>query len=298
MVSKIRKFALMVEITENIDGLRSLSQLFTQSNFNRIVRKGDLRTTNSRITKHLKNYKKETYFNVISKIYDHLQKNYRSEYFYKNALLNKIVLGKYSINTTTLLDEFKIGSSCADVVLLNGEINIYEIKTELDSLSKLEKQLNDYLKFANKVYVVSSSKHLVHLLREFKASDIGIIEYTKTNRLRKLKEANENSGRLDISTIFKTLRKPEYLEIINEVFGYIPEVPNTKIFRECLSLANEINPEQFQTLVLKQLKKRRLQSPEHLTSSVTPEEIRHICHTMDLKENEYNSLYLFLNKQI
>ncbi|MFS4830453.1 sce7726 family protein [Staphylococcus aureus] len=73
--------------------------------------------------------------NVIQKmksLYNYLKKSYRNEYFYKNTMLNKLLLGRHSVNTTTALSEMPIGKSIADFILLNGKGVVYEIKTELD----------------------------------------------------------------------------------------------------------------------------------------------------------------------
>ena len=42
---------------------------------------------------------------VISKAYEQLSKDYRNEYFYKNTLLNKILLGRHSMKTSAALRE-------------------------------------------------------------------------------------------------------------------------------------------------------------------------------------------------
>ena len=73
---------------------------------------------------------------LISEIYCELKNNYRNEYFYKNTLLNKLLLGVHSINTTTALTEVPIAKSKADFVLINGKAVVYEIKTELDNLER------------------------------------------------------------------------------------------------------------------------------------------------------------------
>ena len=156
----------MIEIKNNIESLRSLSQIFTPSNFKQIVRKKEYSFTNKRINKHISFQPPLKNKGLIEFIYQELHNNYKNEYLYKNALINKLLLGRYSLNTTTIINEFKIGNSIADFVLLNGEVRIFEIKTELDSLSKLSKQLLDYSRFADKVYVVTNSKFIDRLVLE------------------------------------------------------------------------------------------------------------------------------------
>ncbi len=288
----------MIEIKNDIESLRSLSQIFTPSNFKKIVRRKDYSYTNNRINKHISLQTPTTKKNLIEFVYQELQTNYKSEYLYKNALINKLLLGKYSLNTTTIINEFKIGSSIADFVLLNGEVRIFEIKTELDSLDKLSKQVSDYCQFANKVYVVTHSKFIDKLISEYRDSNIGIIEYTQQNTLKEIVEAKDNSTYFDHLTIFKTLRKPEYLDIINQYFGYLPDVPNTQIFKECVSLAKQIEVKEFQKVVFQKLKERKLKCPDLLKSEKTPYELKHICYSIDMNKNEYSELFDFLNQTI
>lgn len=288
----------MILLNKNTDELRSLSQIYTRSNFNRVIRKSDFKFTNARLYKHLKINSNFKYSDLLEKLYYYLQRTYRSEYFYKNTLINKLLLGTYSLNTTTVLNEFKIGASIADFVLLNGEARIYEIKTDLDSLDKLEKQIFDYSQFGNKVYIVASYSHIKKLSEIYADSPIGLIEFTQRDTLSTIKEADSYSGNFDHTCIFKTLRKQEYLDIIQEYYGAIPDVPNTLIFRECLKLVKQLDICQFQKMAYEKLKARKLKSPKLLLDSRTPYELKHICYTLDLSENEYDVLYKFLSKDL
>ncbi len=288
----------MIEIKNDIESLRSLSQIFTPSNFKKIVRRKEYLFTNNRINKHISFQTPINKQSLIEFVYQELHNNYKSEYLYKNALINKLLLGKYSLNTTTIINEFKIGNSIADFVLLNGEARVFEIKTELDSLDKLLKQVTDYCQFANKVYVVSNSKFINKLISEYADSNIGIIEYTQQNTLKEVVEAKDNASFFDHLTIFKTLRKQEYLEIVNHYFGYLPNVPNTQIFKECVALVKHIEIKEFQKLAFQKLKERKLKCPDLLKSEKTPYELKHICYSLDMNQNEYSELFEFLNQTI
>ncbi|NOU19552.1 MAG: sce7726 family protein [Bacteroidales bacterium] len=288
----------MIELKNDIESLRSLSQIFSPSNFKKVVREKDYSFVDKRFNKHLKT---NTIYNrgeLLEYLYKEMQDNYKSEYLYKNVLINKLLLGKYSLNTTTIINEFKIGNSIADFVLLNGEARIFEIKTEFDSLEKLKKQLSDYCQFANKVYIVSNHKFIAKLISEYNNSTIGIIEITQQNALKEIKIAQENVSTFNHLTIFKTLRKQEYLEIIYDLFGGIPDVPNTQIFKECLNLIRSIDVALFQKYAFQKLKERKLKCPNFLKSEQTPYELKHICYSLNMTENEYIELYSFLNQKI
>src|SRR5438128_2222499 len=80
---------------------------------------------------------KQTFGAIIDSCYAHLLTNYRHEYLYKAAILNDYVLKNYSLDDTILLNEFRVGNSKADAVLVNGTNKVFEIKTELDSPERL-----------------------------------------------------------------------------------------------------------------------------------------------------------------
>lgn len=287
----------MLRINNNIGSFRSLSQIFTPANFKRVVKTEDYNTIGLRLKTHLQNYETRNYSDLLEFAYKKLEIKYRSEYIYKNTLLNEKLLKTYGLQNTTVLNEFKISQSIADFVLLNGEVKIFEIKTDLDSFEKLSKQISDYQKFANKVYIVVSAKNSTKLLEIYTDSPIGIVQYSG-KKLKTIKEADNNTAGFDYSTIFKTLRKQEYIEIIHDHFGYIPNVPNTQIFKECFELGKHIEIIEFQKLVYKKIKQRKLKCPEILDSEQIPSELKHICYTLNFSLNEYDKLFKFLNTTI
>ena len=84
----------------------------------------------------------------------------RHEYIYKAALTHKILLGKHSLQTASMLNEFRVGQCKADLVILNGTSTVYEVKSERDSLSRLERQVAAYATVFAQVYVIAAEKHV------------------------------------------------------------------------------------------------------------------------------------------
>jgi hypothetical protein len=286
-----------MEIVTDISKIRSLSQIISPSNFKKIVREDDCYSTFYKIKKYTTVTDTTTNLDTINVIYNSLLKNYKNEYVYKNILTNKLLLKKYSLKNTIALNEFNIGKSIADFVLLNGEARIYEIKTELDNLEKLDTQVLDYCKFGDKVYIVTSSKHVNKLIELYDNSTIGIIELTSRNALKTIKEATSNEATFSYEILFKTLRKQEYLDIIEEYFNFVPEVSNTRIFKECLALAKKIEISLFQKLVVNKLKSRNISNPKKIQEKAIPESLKHICYSLDFSKIEYEKLDAFLNQK-
>ena len=285
----------MKQSVNNIETLRQWSRLFSPPVFKKIVAKNDSTYFVDNIEPRLKNSSKETSnLTLIKSFYKTLEKKYRCEYIYKNTLFNAI-LKEHGLKSTLTLNEFKIGKSIADLVLLNGAAKVYEIKTELDSLDKLDKQISDYLKFADKIYIVTDDTHAAQLQTAYSDSSIGIVLLNQKNKLETIKEAESDTSNFDFDILFKVLRKQEYLDLTMSNFNYIPDVPNTKIFRCCYALLRDVDILEFQKQVVAKLKERTIQNPKKLMSRKTPKELKYICNSLDLNDLEYEVLYEFLN---
>ena len=261
--------------------------------FKKIVREDDFALFQKQTEKYFSTSSYDTNLDIIKSLYKSLQKEYRCEYVYKNNLVLKLIR-EHSLKTTLIFNELKIGASKADLVMLNGAIRVFEIKTELDDFSKLSKQLDDYRKFADGVTIVTDEKNAEKLKMEYANTNIGIIVLDAKNKLQTIKEAVCDTSFFDFDTIFKILRKQEYLDLVAINFGFIPDVPNTQVFRTCYELLTSIDIVDFQKQVLNKLKERKLQKPDLLKSSNTPKELKHICNSLDFNEQEYHKLYNFL----
>ena len=124
--------------------LNILNKIFSRSTFRNCFDNGYDKTYSQVVRRYVDNGTGKQNSELISQIYNVLREGYRNEYYYKNTLLNKLLLGIHSVNTTTALTEIPIAKSKADFVLINGKAVVYEIKTELDNFDRLENQINDY----------------------------------------------------------------------------------------------------------------------------------------------------------
>lgn len=175
-------------------------------------------------------------------LYDNMSSHYRNEYIYKNAIANKILLGKYSLNTSYMLTEFRVENCRADVVVLNGTSNAYEIKSEYDSLDRIQSQVNSYIKMFDLVNVITSCSQIEKVGAGLPV-EIGLLGLTSKYTIRTFREAASLKNKVKPEVIFDSLRKSEYLKIIKKVFGFVPDVPNTRIYGECRELFCSLAPE-------------------------------------------------------
>jgi hypothetical protein len=98
--------------------------------------------------------------------------------------------------------------------------------------------------------------------------------------------------------MFKCLRKNEYLKLVKKYYGFVPNVPNTKIFKECYKLAIEIRHREFHDYMFYYLKKRTLNEKKILSSSEIPTFLKHIAICSNFKKRDLEKLNLFLNKNL
>ena len=271
-----------------INKMNSLNRIFTRNMLRLFIDGKENEVYSAVIRRYINNTEQKNNQQLISEIYSILKKNYRNEYFYKNTLLNKLLLGVHSVNTTTALTEVAIAKSKADFVLINGKAVVYEIKTELDNLERLNSQLEDYYKAFDHVAVVTYEKNLLQLQKilEFVDKPVGIYVLRRNGNLGMIREPG-----MDKEIIFKLLRKNEYEKIIQK-YGELPQVTQFKYYSACKEEFFKIPIEESYIEVLKVLKERMQIVKEEFVK--VPYELRFLAYFMDLKIEDYQKLEYFL----
>ena len=96
-----------------------LNNFFTKNTFYHCYEDGQDKIYDQVISRYIEQTSGKNNLQLVSEVYSILKKYYRNEYFYKNTLLNKLLLGVHSVNTTIALTEVPIANSKADFVLIN-----------------------------------------------------------------------------------------------------------------------------------------------------------------------------------
>ncbi len=285
---------------KNKTELRCYANMFSTTKFDKLVENGDISYINSKVSKYGIDSSKpvKTIGDYIEYAYNSLLKNYRNEYVYKNLIINKILLGRHSLNTTTILNEFKIGKSIADLVLLNGTSKVFEIKTELDSLYRCHSQISDYKKAFENIYLVTHITLVEKYINELESS-IGIIALTENNTLRTIRESTQYTDELDSETMIKCLRKGEYTNIIKNYFGELPQTTAVKYFSACKERFAQIPVKILHDMMLVELKKRTIREKEKFKSDdIVPPELKLLLWNLDYDSNTYEKLTDRLNMSL
>ena len=132
--------------------------------------------------------------------------------------LKSTILKKYIDDSDSfLIDEFNVslGVVRADIALFNGVMHAYEIKSEFDTLRRLDNQIYEYNKFFEYVTVVSCDKFVGRVLETI-PENCGLIlaKNGKSGiKFKQIRRAKKNKI-IDKICLAKALWKDEMIEIL------------------------------------------------------------------------------------
>lgn len=275
-----------------------INKIFTVPYFDRMISENSVPESFSKCVKRYIKTEDATVGEAISEIYHFMDCEYRNEYFYKNTILNQLLIKKHDLYNTAALTELPIGDSKADFIMINGRGVVYEIKTDLDNLLRLENQIKDYYKVFSYVYVVVGNKQLSHVKEFLKDQKVGIYELTASGKLICRKKALYNKENLSYETMFQVLRKAEFESILLKHFHKLPEVNSFRYYRECQKWLERINIITLQKDVMKCLKARTLMLVENKLEEKVPYELRFYAYFSKKINSNYQEIDVFWNARM
>lgn len=270
--------------------LREVSSAFSRSAFVDVLNYNDYSHFNW-LSAQYDILKCTTYFELLQKSYSFISKYYRCEYVYKNELI-KLLLKQYGIKNSVYFSEFKVGNSIADIVMFNGESKAFEIKTEYDSLRRLDKQMDDYKRFFDKCYLVVPK----HRLEEYYNIEpaTGIITMSRDNgriTLNEIRPAHQNE-RFDPEALMSCLRTEEYKNIVLSLGISLDGVAGYDMYTFCYNVISHADPDKVRTFFLHEVKKRKNNTA---LLRKYPMPIRQMMLSLNLSEDKANRLLKQLN---
>lgn len=287
----------MNEIQE-LNKMRSYSSIFSSGYFSKLLKNNDYSFINDKILSYDQSKIGNniyTYNDYIKFIYSELIKQYRNEYIYKNTFINELILKKYGLKNTNVINEFRVGNSVADLVMFNGTSKAFEIKTELDSNKRLNGQLLDYRKIFKQSYVVTHEKLLDKYLREDDSVGLIVLKQTARNlKMEKVRDAKVNDN-ICPNTLMRVVRTNEYKNIVKEFYGYLPKMNSFNMFSICENLINQIPLDILNDLFISELKKRKTNTSK---IKIYQSELKQLGLSMNLNDEKYLELISMLNKPI
>jgi hypothetical protein len=272
-----------------------LNKIFTVNYLKKLINSQGLELYHSTVDSLVTEQKIDKNMDALAALYKYMFKNHRNEFFYKNTLINKILLGTHSVNTTTALREIPISENILDLLMINGVGKVYEIKTELDNLTRLPQQLSAYYQAFSYVNVVTDESHFSDVSRLLKDMPTGIILLTKRGNLHIEKDAVEYNENLNKKVLFNILRKYEFENIILDNFDQLPKTGQSEYYDACLNLLVELDVKKLQCYVLRELKKRSyINSKNFVDFKLIPKEIKSLVYFSDYRPTDFEKLQRFL----
>lgn len=241
---------------KNDSNIITLSYLFKQNVLEDIFKHNNLKQFKTLFNELKSSNKNLTLKDFFESSYKELLKNYRNEYIFKNAIVQKILMGRHSLNSSSLMTELRVETSKADVVILNGTSHVYEIKTNLDNFERLQQQIVNYKKVFEYVNVVSVESK-INEIKSLVDDSVGIIILTDKYTLKTIRKAQSGLKDLNKEALFNLLRKNEYLKIVEKINKDIKSIPNTKIYTVSKELFIQLPIETIHKEVLRALKERK-----------------------------------------
>lgn len=246
------------------DNSRAVNRVFTRKVISDLIQDGRSDLFDYVVKRYIDDPESKDHGQLISEIYAHLGKEQRNEYYYMNTLLNKLLCGIHSVNTTSAFSQVRIEHSIADFVMINGEGRVYEIKSDLDNFDRLYDQLRDYFCAFSKVSVLASiheQEKVRSVLSSFgdMGDAVGIYVLSERSTIfnkQRSREPKTYNEFLNHANIFKLMRKQEYEHVIQSYFGQVPQADPVFHFKTFLEQFKKIPILEAQQLVFRELKKR------------------------------------------
>lgn len=265
--------------------VRDLAERGKSAAFARLVKQSQLLTPrrNSRVR------------HVFDKAFDILKKNgLRDEYIYKAALTHRVLMGKHSLRTASMLNEFRVRDCVADVAILNGTTTVFEIKSERDSLSRLEKQIASYREVFSSVFVIAGENH-VDAIIDAMPTDVGVVSLDNRYYISTRREAKDRPNRILPETVFESIRTTEAVEILKYLGLQVPEVPNTLLRSKMRPLFQKMKPTDCHRAMLRTLKQTRDLQPLAALVDKLPASLQAAALSVRLRKADHDRLVEAVN---
>lgn len=221
----------------------------------------------------------------------------RHEYIYKTALTHRILLGTHNLRTASMLNEFRVGECKADLAILNGTGTVYEVKSERDSLGRLERQIAAYRTVFARVLVICSQDHVDAVLKTV-PKDVGVLRLDNRFRISTIREAEDAPERTSVKAIFDSIRTQEAKLILRELDVAIPDVPNTELHAALQKKFVKLGAREAHEGMVRTLKKTRNLLPLSDLVEQLPPSLQTAALSVPLRKIDHDRLVTAVNTRL
>lgn len=196
-----------------------------------------------------------------------------------------------------MLNEFRVGRCKADLVILNGTSTVYEVKSERDSLDRLERQVAAYRTVFARVYVIAAEKHVPAVIVSV-PEDVGVMRLNSRYQISTLREATDRASRTSPSAIFDSIRTLEAQLILKSQGVSVPVVPNTELHSVLRELFIKLNPRDAHDGMARVLRRTRNLLPLTALVAQLPRSLQTAALSVPLRKLDHARLVTAVNTQL
>ncbi len=224
---------------------------------------------------------------MYASVYDEMARSYRSEYLYKNEVIRTIFEARHNPDRSTVLLERHIAgwASRVDMLVVNGTTTAYEIKTDLDDLSRLRRQTDLSLEAFDRVIVVCSERAAEPVSRETDER-VGVYALTAKGVIRRVRPYVANAGMVRPSAIFSILRRPEYAKAVERLVGRIPALDPRARYEFCADAFATIKPRDAHAILTSALRRRFVRGGDAASLRGIPFGMAHLYYKTSPRERD------------
>jgi len=154
--------------------------------------------------------------------------------------LKLVIEKKYSSSAVRVIEEFCLEDRTTriDIAVINGILHGYEIKSDIDTLLRLPKQMSSYNSVFDQITLVVGNQHLYeafNLIPDHWGVMVAKIDIAGKVYFNTLREASDNQSQNKLS-IAKLLWKHEAVELLEDIgFAYGYKSKSKDIIHERIS---------------------------------------------------------------
>lgn len=218
-----------------------------------------------------------------------LSESYRCEYVYKAAIASRIVFGRHSPRTSSLAIELGVAESIVDAAVFNGTSTAYEIKTEFDSHRRLCTQTPSYLKAFDRVYIVTHPD-MTERYSSLVDERVGVLSLSPKGNLKEVRSPKSDTSRIAPMTVFRMLRRQEYMNVVHRHFGCQPDMPNGLISQHYSALFSRLSSVQAHDALVSAMRARTTDPETVAFVSALPPSLRALAYATPLSRPQRERL--------
>jgi hypothetical protein len=196
-----------------------------------------------------------------------------------------------------MLNEFRVGQCKADLVILNGTSTVYEVKSERDSLSRLERQVAAYAKVFARVYVIAGERHVAAVIASV-PEEVGVLRLSNRRQISTLREAVDQADRTSPVAIFDSIRTLEARLVLESRGISVPVVPNTQLSSVLRQLFVKLDPREAHDGMVQVLRTTRNLLPLSALIAQLPPSLQTAALSVPLRKPDHARLVAAVNTHL